>query len=211
MCFKKISPEKSGMQENLSPHLHNHPPGPSKEATTPSPRRSSFYTPFQAHNYHHLPPYPSLLFTLESHKVREVHSFHGSRLSLDVQQRPCHHPAVLWVDLTQELVPHTEFNLNGHCFSHHKAETRIGPAVGASYREVNSGKKRERQTLIARTHWAPAGCQTPCRGLWIRYSGFKPRLRNQMDLHFSPGSSALDCGSLSKSFNLPVFGFLICK
>lgn len=129
--------------------------------TPPRPLKGSHNTVSQeiiilyslsAPNYHHLPPYPSLLFTLESHKVREVHSFHGSGLSLDVQQRPCHHPAVLWVDLTQELVPHTEFNLSGHRFSHHKAETRVGPAVGASYREVNSGKKREKQTLTSRTH-----------------------------------------------------------
>lgn len=29
MCFKKICPDKSGMQENLAPHLHN-PPRPLK-------------------------------------------------------------------------------------------------------------------------------------------------------------------------------------
>jgi hypothetical protein len=31
---------------------------------------------------------------LEGHKVREVHRGHGSLLSLDVKQRPCHHPGV---------------------------------------------------------------------------------------------------------------------
>ena len=63
----------------------------------------------------------------EGHKVREEHGCHSAWFSLDVKQRPCSQPAVLWEIPVQELVPGTEFNFNGHWPSHLKAETRVGP------------------------------------------------------------------------------------
>lgn len=85
--------------------------------------------------------------------MREVHSRQGSWLGLDVKKRPCRHPAVLWGRSVQELVPGTEFNLDGHWPFCHKLETCVGPVVGAGHREAHSGRRRERQTL---TYSAPA-------------------------------------------------------
>ena len=82
----------------------------------------------------------SLLLTLEGHKVREEHHCHSTSFSLDVKQRSCNQPAVLWEIPVQELVPSTEFNFNGCWPSHLKAETCVGPVVEASHGQVNSAK-----------------------------------------------------------------------
>lgn len=130
------------MREKPSP-LYN-PLSVSKEAPSSSPSMLPSKAPFRPVLSTITSLHPSLLLTLEDHKVREVHSCHSSWLSLDVKQRPYHHPAVLWDSPVQELAPGTEFNLDGHWPSHHKMETCVGPAVGASHGEVNSGRNRER-------------------------------------------------------------------
>lgn len=78
------------------------------------------------------------LVTLESHKMREVHSSHRSLLSLDVEQRPGHHVTVLQGSPVQELAPGTECNLDCHCPCHHKVESCVGTVVGTSHGQLNS-------------------------------------------------------------------------
>ena len=162
-----------------------------------------------------LPPSPcfrtSLLLTLEGHKVREVHSCHGSWLSLDVKQRPCNHPAVLWECPVQELVPGTEFNFNGHWPSHHKAETGVGPVVEAGHGEVNCGKNGEKWTLNYSTqiHWAST------RSCARHYGSCRVALSPDVEVKWiwvwilTPLLS--DCGSLRMILNPPNLSFPICN
>lgn len=107
---------------------------------------------FQAHSLTITFPHTSLSLTLEGYKVREVHSCHSFWFSLDVKKRPCNHPAVLWDNLVQELVPSTELNLNGHWPFHHKVETHVGSVVGTRYREINSGDSRELDIELITLH-----------------------------------------------------------
>ena len=158
------------------------------------PLRTSPLKPFSGS---FLPPSPcfrlSLLLTLEGHKVREEHHCHRTWFSLDVKQRSCNQPAVLWEIPVQELVPGTEFNFNGCWPSHLKAETCVGPVVEASHGQVNSAKNGKKWTLdyCTQTNWAPTGCQALCWALWILQSGYKPRHWCQMGLNLNPGSPGL--------------------